>query len=333
MKSFGIGFTGDLPVKETVRLTQMAEKKGFDRVWMADESPSYPFRDAFVNMTAIALNTKKIKIGSAVFVPYSRHPAILSVFAATLSELAPGRVALGIGRGGSLVLRPLGIKMWDKPLATLRETMIVTRRLLAGETVDFEGEAIKVKNVKLAQPPKNKVPIYLAARGQKTLQMVGELADGPVLSCPARAPALKFSLEHIGNGAKMSKRTLNDLDIVNYLPFAVAKDREKALEKVKLVVTFVASDTPDEVHEKIGTNMVKLNAMRQTLKEKGLMDAMKLLPNEIAQDFSIAGTVDDCIDRIKENFKNGVNQVAVEVMGDTKEAFEILGKDIIPKFK
>ena len=333
MKSFGIGFTGDAPVKETVELTKIAEEKGFDFVWMADESPSYPFRDAFVNMTAIALNTKKIKIGSAVFVPYSRHPAMLAVFASTLAELVGDRVAIGVGRGGSLVLRPLGLKMWDKPMATLRETLIVTRKLFAGEEVDFEGEAIKVKGVKLAAPPKKKIPIYLAARGQKTLEMVGELSDGPVLSCPARAPALKFSLANIEKGAKMAKRSLNDLEIVNYLPFAVSKDREKALEMVRMTVAFMASDTPDEVHEKIGTNMKKLNEVRKTLREEGLMKAMKILTNEIAADFSIAGTVDDCIERTRENFKNGVNQVAVEIMAEKGEALEILGKEIIPKFK
>jgi 5,10-methylenetetrahydromethanopterin reductase len=333
MNSFGIGFTGNMTVMETVELTKTAEQKGFDYVWIADESPSYPFRDAFVNMTAIALNTTKIRIGSAVFVPYSRHPAILSVFASTLAELSNDRVAIGLGRGGSMVLRPLGMKMWDKPMATLRETLIVMKKMLAGETVDFHGEAITVEGVKLAAPPKKKVPLYLAARGQKTLEMVGELADGAMLSCPPKSEALIYSLKHIEAGAKAAGRKLSDIDVVNYLPFAASDNRDEALERVKTEVAFMASDTPDEVHQLIGTDMAKLNEVRKALREGGLEKAMKTIPNEIVANFSIAGTLDDCMKAVSENFKYGANQLTVAIEGDKELGMRLMGDKIIPHFK
>ena len=146
MVSFGIGLMADLPATQTAELARVAEESGFGHVWVADENPSPSFRDVFVTMTAIALRTQRIKIGSGICTPYSRHPAILAAAFSSLNEVARGRVTVGLGPGGSLSLRPMGIKVWDKPLSAIKESFKIMRGMFSGEVVNLDGEILKAVN-------------------------------------------------------------------------------------------------------------------------------------------------------------------------------------------
>jgi 5,10-methylenetetrahydromethanopterin reductase len=173
--SFGLNLAGFDPPLETARLSRKAEENEFDYVWIADENPSPMCRDVVVNVTATAIKTSRIKIGTGICNFYTRHPALLAEFVASVDEISPGRIVLGVGPGGDMPLRPLGIKMWDKPLTTVREGIEVVNRLLSGEKVNFEGEMIRTRGAKLAFLPKTRIPIYLAARSPRLMQMIGEI--------------------------------------------------------------------------------------------------------------------------------------------------------------
>ena len=138
MVRFGLGYFSRQPnIKE---IAECIEVNGFDNLWVPDESPTPPYTDVIVNMCVALQATNTIKVGSALCNPYSRHPALIAVAMASLNQLAPGRVITGIGPGGSMPLEPLGIKMWDKPLTTLRESFTILRGMYAGKTMSsIEG--------------------------------------------------------------------------------------------------------------------------------------------------------------------------------------------------
>ena len=101
-----------------------------------------PMLECWTLMTAVAMSTGRLKVGSFVLNVMNRHPAVLARMAATLADLAPGRVELGIGIGGDPRAQlAYGIEWPEVPerVARLEEAVTVLRLLFSGGPVSFEG--------------------------------------------------------------------------------------------------------------------------------------------------------------------------------------------------
>jgi len=329
-RTFGINVAGFAPPLETVRLAKTAEAHGFEYVWIADENPSPLCRDAIVNMTTVALKTSRIKVGTGVCNFYTRHAALLAVFASTLSELAKDRVILGLGPGGEMPLKPLGIKMWEKPLTTLREGIGILNGLLNGETVNCDGEMMKAENVHLEFYPKTKIPIYLAARSPKLTQMVGELADGSLLNAPLRS--VENAVKMIREGASKAGRSMNEIDVGNILPFAISQNRIEAVKKVRHLATFMAASTPDSVHDALGTPLERVESVRNALTKGLATEAMTFMSDRMIDDFSVAGKTSECLEKVEAFFNAGVTQMIFVVPGGMRDIASA-GSAIISSFE
>jgi len=332
MVKVGIGLLSDLPISETIELAKVADENNFDYVWIADENPSPGFRDVFITLSGIAVGTKKVKIDPGVVNPYSRHPALIAVAMASLNELSNGRAVLGLGVGGSLSLRPLGLKMWEKPIRAIRDTVSILNQLFLGETVNYDGIVGKLVNVKL-DPSPGYIPIYLAARKPKMLRLTGEVADGVLLTSPLEY--ISFAIERIKEGAKKANRDWRKVDIANWLPFAIAKTDEEAREMVKFEVCFITADSPDMALEMAGISLEKVYQLRDVLSKKGVFDAVKLVTDEMIDALSIAGTVNTCKELFKKYVKEGVTQIILSSPfgKNPKEAIEIFTKEILPELQ
>jgi 5,10-methylenetetrahydromethanopterin reductase len=98
-----------------------------------------------------------------------------------LDELAPGRVALGIGAGIASAVARLGLDA-GRPVPALRDALAIVRGLLRGETVDHAGTVLSARKVKLDYVPRRDIKIFLAGRGERTLRLCGAAADGLIVS-------------------------------------------------------------------------------------------------------------------------------------------------------
>ena len=141
--------------REAVALAQIAEAAGFDRLGISCVA-LWP--DSYQLQALIAANTSRIRIGSMVTNPYTRHAAVHAAALATLDEISEGRAFCGMGVGAGL--EALGID-YPKPVRTLRETVTAIRRLLAGESVTFEGQIVTLREAQLNRPPTHRVPIAI----------------------------------------------------------------------------------------------------------------------------------------------------------------------------
>ena len=138
-----IGVSGRWWVEHARRL----EAAGFSTAWAWDHFISKgrrtdPMLECWTLMTAVAMSTGRLKVGSFVLNVMNRHPAVLARMVATLAELAPGRVELGIGIGGDpRALLAYGIPWPDVPerVARLEEAVTILRLLFSGGPVSFEG--------------------------------------------------------------------------------------------------------------------------------------------------------------------------------------------------
>ena len=157
-----------------VQLAVRCEQAGFDRFGVSDVV-FWP--DCFVLQGLIAQATSRIHIGSMVTNPYSRHPAMLAGAVATLQELSGGRMFLGIGVGAGL--EDLRID-YPRPVRALREAIIGIRGLLAGETVQLDGEMFPIDGAGLVRPPEVEVPISVGTRSPQVMRLVGVLRPSAV---------------------------------------------------------------------------------------------------------------------------------------------------------
>jgi len=168
----------------------LAEQAGFDMLvvsehfhpWVDDTSAS---GYAFATIGAIATMTARVEIATGVTTPLFRyHPAVVAQAAATIDRLSGGRFQLGVGTGENLNEGPLGypFPQYTERAARMEEALVIMRRLLDGEKLDYAGHYYQTEKAKLYSPPVGPVPIWLAAGGPKSAALAARLADGIITS-------------------------------------------------------------------------------------------------------------------------------------------------------
>ena len=297
MTRFGIGLTNTLPIPETVKLIQTAEEAGFEMVALVDSIPYQYYQDIFVTMSMALQATKKIKVASGICIPYTRHPAMLAAGFNSLDQLFPGRLVLGLGPGGFLPLNAMGIPLWNKPLTAMRESFSMIRSLFKGETVTMEGKVFKANNVVLTPHPKEPIPLWLAARGPKMTQLVGEISDGSF--CTGPYPYLDHQIELIKQGAKKADRSIDDIVLGNWLISAIDEDPSVADKLATHDLTYMVPATPEYVHKRIGSNLEDVKKL-QEVAYRSLDEAEAFVTPFMLDNWAIRGTAEDvnkCVDR------------------------------------
>ncbi|MEV1291413.1 LLM class F420-dependent oxidoreductase [Pseudonocardia sp. NPDC049635] len=175
---------GDDPIRNADAVTDM-ERAGLDVVWAAE---AYSF-DAVSLLGYLAARTERVEIGSAILPIYSRTPALTAMTAAGLDALSGGRFNLGLGASGPQVIEGFHGVPYDKPVARTREIIEICRRTWRRERLTNEGiyplplpegQGTGLgKPLKLINHPKRAdIPIWVAALGDKNLEMTAELAHG-----------------------------------------------------------------------------------------------------------------------------------------------------------
>src|SRR5262249_41356470 len=290
------------PLATLMRPAKLSEELGYSHVWIGDSHLIW--REAYVNMTAVALNTTKIRIGTGVTNPLTRHPSVVASAYATLEEFAPERFIVGIGLGDSSVetmgLRPARLSYFEKVVADLRS-------LFAGNEAELESG-----NIHLLHPPKCRVPGYVAASGPKMLELAGRIADGIILLVGIDDNYIRFAKERIDAGAKAANRDPKQIEIVLWVPCSVserlpAKDAVKAhvARVIKHPLPFVLDEREQKVLEEIRQAYNYYEHMQQTAMQA------QLIPDWLVDKFAIAGTRAECrtqVDRLK---KSGIHQVGL----------------------
>ena len=207
------------------KLAQRAEELGFSHTWFYDTQMIVA--DPFVAMGAAAVMTKRIRLGTGVLVPSNRIAPVAAVSFATLNQMAPGRIDIGLGTGFS-ARRAMGLgamKMKD-----MEEYIRVLRALLDEETIDtvIEGAPRKIRflNPELGLiNTKDEIPIHLSAYGPKTQAMVARLEAGWITFIAGVEGALK-ELHAMEGAWEMAGRARADLYSTAFTAGCVLRDGE-----------------------------------------------------------------------------------------------------------
>ena len=233
------------PIRDGMRYAQLAEQCGFEAVWQAE---SRLVREATVPMAAFAAVTERIGIGSGVVNNWTRNVGLLAATFSTLDDLAPGRIKLGLGAWWDPLAAKVGIHR-RRHVQAMRETVEVTRRLLAMERVTFHGEFVDVDDIEIDivhgdRSPKH-VPIYIAATtGMKMMELAGEIGDGVLLNYLVGPGYNREAMAHLAAGAVRGGRTLDDVDRPQLVVCSLDADRSLALDRARELVTQYLGQQP-----------------------------------------------------------------------------------------
>ena len=190
----GIMLPRDLDAARVLDFARLVDDLGFDEIWVVED---LAFRGGIAQAAAVLASTPRIRVGIGILPAAVRNVAFEAMELATLAQLFPGRLDIGIGHGMPGFLRAVGA--WpERPLQFLEAHVRALRALLTGESVTADGRVV-LHDVALdpsARP--DVVPdILLGVRGPRSLAVSGRIADGTVLAEPATPEYVRAARDQI----------------------------------------------------------------------------------------------------------------------------------------
>ena len=228
----GIGLDGGLKLSaaEQVELSQEAARLGYTSIWTNEGSGQDMFQVCAQRWAASrSVAPEGVETGIAVSPVLYRSPVAFAMSGGTLSQLTGGKFHMGIGTGGAYrprSRRALGLPRMSS-LALMRDYLTTVRGLVAGEEVDYQGEVVTLRGMKLDIDPPPRTPVYLGALGPEMLRLAGELADGACLNW-CNPEQIAWSRERIAEGAARVGRDPSEVKMVQYIRVCVDDDLEAA---------------------------------------------------------------------------------------------------------
>ena len=210
-------------VAATLAHARWAEQEGFDDVWFSDSGGI----DALALAAAIGVETRRVRIGTAVVPVYTRTPAVFAASVYALHHACGGRFILGLGSSSQTMMEQWHGVKFDRPLARVRETATLVRALLTGERSAFDGTTLHSHGYRQPPLPAGAAPIHVAALRGRMLELAGEVGDGVVLNLfPLRA--LPKIMAHVERGARRAGCAAAEREIVCRHQVLVTDDKAGA---------------------------------------------------------------------------------------------------------
>ncbi len=308
--SLGV-FLEALPLGLVRDFARKADQKGWNAAWF----PEITFGDAFTPAAAAALETKALRLATGVVGIWSRSPVAMALTAASMSQLCPGRMILGLGLQARSYVEDWHGARYGNVVTAMREYVTMVRRILAGESRTFEGEVFRVRNFQLQIPPPDPhVPIYIAAIGPRMTRLAGELADG-MLGYFYSVPYVKnVVVPNLRAGAAQAGRSLEKFDLACGLPAIITQD-DSGLELIKgqvLMFATAGQSSPFYAESFVQAGFAKeLEEIRDRFAKKDMQGALRVITPEMADAFTLAGRAEHVKKRIEQYHAAGVTQVAL----------------------
>jgi 5,10-methylenetetrahydromethanopterin reductase len=326
--TFSLRLNNDLPVGDYIRLATAAETVGFDQFWVSHD---LFLRSSPVILTAVALATQRIQVGTCILNPYTLHPSEIAMTAASLDEISNGRFNLGIGAGAAEFMKWIGVER-ERPLATTRAAIEAIRAVLAGEQpVGWEPEAY------LRFDPgqrSRRIPIYLAALSPRMLRLAGEIADGvlPLLFPPEHYATVE---PLIREGAESAGRSMEDIDLAACVWCSVSEDRAAAEDVLKDKIAYYGHALSPLIFDRLGLTEDDFRGTERALMTERDPVKARSLVTERMLPIGIVGSPADLVERMEKLVALGVRHLSFgpPLGPDPLAAVEAIGRDVIPRFR
>lgn len=187
-----------------------AEELGFDHAWTYDHLvwaglPDAPWFGTTPTLTAAAMVTERIRLGTLVSSPNYRHPVTFMRDLLALDDISGGRLICGLGTGGDLDARLLGEeRSLRERVDRFHEFTELLDRLLREDHVDHEGEHYRAVDARTLPGPvqRPRIPFVIAANGSRSLRLAARYGQGWVTTGGGPAETLEEWWASVGRLAQ-----------------------------------------------------------------------------------------------------------------------------------
>lgn len=322
--------TGDAreKVERTVSAVRVADQAGFDSIWLTEDPDGW---DAFAVLGALSRETEQIRLGTGVTNPYIRHPNLIAASVATIDRLSGARAFLGLGRGQPEWYRTaLGIEV-GSPLAALEAAVKLLRQWWQPPYIAFGEPPFPVNGWERSLVPLGSPPIYLAAVGDKALDLAGRVADGVRFNELASPGYLRAAIERVKRSAREAGRDAEALSFFVHPSLVVTDDRERELERKKATIAMIhvlpgmdrQLESPGIDVQAIMAEVRRLMRTDEVLARGGgfselrragdLPAARRAIPLELVDRVAIVGPAPYVRDRLRELQELGVTHIFLDI--------------------
>jgi 5,10-methylenetetrahydromethanopterin reductase len=328
---FSVRFNNDLPIQQYPVFAQAAEQAGFDQFWVSDD---LFLRGVWPILSACAIATSRIQLGTCIVNPYTCHPAEIAMQAAALDELSAGRLCLGVAAGAADFLQWVGLEQ-QQPLATTKTMIRVLRSLFAGERPSqLPLPVVGWTDAAYLRFATRRIPIYLGAMSPRMHAMIGEVADGglPLLFPPEY---YRQVAERVAQGAASAGRSHAELDLAACIWVSIAAEQADAEAPLREKIAYYGHAFSAEILGRLGLSHADFAEIDRLVQIEGDMARAAALVTPAMLQIGIAGTAKQLIPRLEDLVAAGARHLSFgpPLGPDPLEAIRILGRDVLPYFR
>jgi 5,10-methylenetetrahydromethanopterin reductase len=316
-----LAFQSDKTAHDYIELAQLAEQGGFDLISVYHD---LFFQPSIYPLLLMAQHTERVRLGPAAVNPFTLHPVEIAGQVAALDALSGGRAYLGLVRGAWLDAVRLEAA---RPLTALREAVEVVRCLLAGDVSGFAGRYFTVEpGFSLRyEPLRREIPLLIGTWGRQTAAFAAEVADEIKVGGTTNPDLIRLVRNWVGNervGLVAGAVTVVDEDR--------AAARERAREEVAPYFSVVAGLDPT-----LDVPASLVEDVRQMLDAGERKAAGALIPDELLDRFSFAGTPEDVARQAASLFDAGASRVEFGTPHgiESRKGVKLLATKVVPHFR
>jgi len=286
-----------------------------DTVWI----PETWGMENFSMLSLACVENKFSKIGSSIINIYSRSPSLIAMGAATVDTISNKRLVLGLGTSTKPLIEDFHGDKFEKPVKRMKEYVEIIRLILTGKTINYSGEIFSLKDFSLLiKPPRNTIPIYLAAVNQKMVELAWEIADGVIFYLRPKNE-IKSTITRMKNQKKID----TTLQIIT----CIHDDSEKAIFRAKKTIAFYVS-VGKIYREFLAQNGFKNETKNifEEYKKTGLTNNHEFVPESMVNELCISGTPNECKKQLKQFRETGINLPIIQFnpIDNVQDSFDLV---------
>ncbi|MFT3853432.1 MAG: LLM class F420-dependent oxidoreductase [Ilumatobacteraceae bacterium] len=310
-----IPFDG-VPLAAHRALFDAAASAGFTDLWSMEVNGN----DAFTPLAAAAVSHPQLRLGTAIVPAFTRSPALIAMSAASLADLGPAEVLLGIGASSNVIVENWNGVPFVEPYQRVRDTAVFLRRALSGEKVDLVTKSFTIKGFRLGRVPERRPLVLIAGLRAGMLRLAGRESDGAILNWLSPDDARRV-VAHVNGVRSEPAEIVARLFVVASSDVAAVRAHAKRAIAAYLNVPVYAA-----FHEWLGRGEV-LAPMWAAWRAGDRKAALDLIPDSLVDELFIYGTPSECLAQVDDYVAAGITTPMLSITSlDGRSPDELIGE-------
>ena len=267
---------------------------GYTDVWSA-EVDGY---DAFTPLLLASQWAPSLRLGPAIVPIYTRGPALIAQSAASMAIASRGQFVLGLGTSSNVIVERWNGIPFEKPYQRMLDTVRFVRAALTGEKIAADYDSFSIKGFRLSSPPREPVPILVAALREGMLRLAGREADGAIINW--------LSPDDVKQVAPIVRASGDDKEIVARIFVLATDDADVARGTARsMIAAYLNVPVYAAFHEWLGRGDV-LKPMWDAWQSGDRKGALAAIPDSVVDDLVVWGPPAKIKETVQRYIDNGV---------------------------